>query len=262
MAKSKIDKKDFIKIIKSDNNSQIHKNNLMSNKKPWEKCDQNIFWENFERTIIKKFAWDIDTLQANLEKMPYNEKVEFIANEIKGAKLKNFAMFYKFDVDISDITEMYLKWLEINKEHLSIMLNKSNVNNPPSVPTIKTGFENRLNDKGIIKLYKSLTDEEYILSDERNFKAVFSINQLPEDFRPIIWIKKQTRNKNKVSKKAIFDLLKLTGVKEYEDYHKINYLFNDNNGNPINVKTQNLYDNKKNSKNTSEFYNDIQKMIN
>ena len=97
--------------------------------------------------------------------------------------------------------------------------------NKPEIKKL-TGLESNLSTEQAKELCKLLKGE-YIAPEtlETNFAAVFSNKPLPEGFITVKWVKKQTRNKEEFNKRAVFDLLKLAGVKlEKTDLPTINRL--------------------------------------
>lgn len=119
-----------------------------------------------------------------------------------------------------------------------------------------TGFECNL-QIDFKKVHQILTDNGYIEAEQSNFEAAFNPTPIPSIFKPVIWIKKSTRNKE-LNKKSLIDLLKIVGVKDI-DISKINILFAKPDGNSIDMKSSNIFNNRGNDK--SEYYFHLEKIL-
>ena len=116
-----------------------------------------------------------------------------------------------------------------------------------------TGFTCNLHPDTLKEAYHRLVNNNYLEAEQSNFEAVFYPKTLPNNFKPVVWKKLSTRNKE-LNKKSLIDLLKIAGVKNI-DIAKINMLFAHPNGGTINVKSSNIFNNKGNEH--SEFYTEL-----
>lgn len=125
-------------------------------------------------------------------------------------------------------------------------------------PDKSKGFKSNLTDNQIENLYDELKGN-YINENtsKQYFKTIFSINPLPDGFEPVIWIKKNTRNKKSLNKASLIDLLELAGIHRFSNgfREKTNRLFAKEKDTSINLEHSNISNNK--SKEHSEFYDNL-----
>ncbi len=129
----------------------------------------------------------------------------------------------------------------------------------------QTGFQTTLQTEKIKPLFTRLIEKGYIAPDTnlRNFTACFDGLPLPDSFARVQWIKRPTKNKKTPAKKALTDLLILMGTpkEQYRDISKLKTFFADYTGNPL-IFTQSNFDNSKDFKDNSEYFPELQKIIN
>jgi hypothetical protein len=116
-----------------------------------------------------------------------------------------------------------------------------------------TGFSCNLNPDMVKEVYPKLIEKGYLDAEKSNFEALFNTKTVPDNFKPVIWKKISTRNKD-INKKSLVDLLRIAGVKDI-DIVKINLLFAHPKGGSINIQSSNIFNNKGNE--NSEFYYEL-----
>jgi hypothetical protein len=130
-------------------------------------------------------------------------------------KLKNFFSedsFHRFPenkINHNELTELLI--LEETQNTANTTTQVLSGRSPNS--HINMGLSSNLSTEQATELC-NLLKGEYISPEtlETNFAAVFTAKPLPIGFTTVVWVKKQKRNKLSINKKAVFDLLKLTGV--------------------------------------------------
>lgn len=87
-------------------------------------------------------------------------------------------------------------------------------NNKNSKSEKEQTFSIKLSEEKKKKLFDSLITNEYIDNDTlfENFSYIFSGQTIPTDFKPIKWIKMNSKTKVTPNKRSLFSLLSLLGV--------------------------------------------------
>ena len=138
-------------------------------------------------------------------------------------------------------------------------------NSQPTQPAKFTGFQTTLHPDKFTPLLTMLIETGYIApgTDFKSFTACFNGLPLPDNFAPVQWIKRPKRGKNTPAKKALTDLLTLMGTpkEQTRDNLKLKTFFVDYTGNPL-IFTQSNFDNSKDFKDNSEYFPELQNIIN
>ena len=131
--------------------------------------------------------------------------------------------------------------------------------------TKQTGFKTTLPPDKLKPLFTRLIETGYIApgTDFKSFTACFNGLPLPDNFASVQWIKRPKRGKNAPAKKALTDLLFLMGTpkEQTRDNSKLKTFFVDYTGNPL-IFTQSNFDNSKDFKDNSEYFPELQNIIN